>query len=511
MSRSDHLTRRDVLKRFGAIGGSSLMIGAMDAWELMGQPSRPRPVLRGTRPDTKVIVLGAGMSGLVAGYELGKLGYDYRVLEARDRVGGLMWTVRRGTRHTEVGGETQVCEFDEGQYFNGGAWRIPNRDQGVLDYCRELGVPLEIFINWTDANYFYEENAELGPLSGKPVRLREVKADLWGSTSELLAKAMDVGSVDVPLTTEDKDRLVEFLVRAGYLDSEDHVYHPPELRGSDERYDLSAVLRTGFGDRVQSLYSGTGGPDPVFQPIGGMQAIPEAFAQAMGERVTLAAEVTAVRQTETGVRVAWKDTRSGRETEDVADYCICCLPNPVIKAIDMDLSPDMAAAISETANSNSAKMGLQMGRRFWEEDDGIFGGHLWSRSLELGEFSYPSNGYFTKKGVLLGYYGGGDQAGLADRPIRGRIEHVIAQATKVHPQMREEFEAAYAVWWNKVPYSLGAYGRTPSTELRDKLSVPDRRLYMGSASTSQRPAWIEGAVQSAWRTVESLHERVMQG
>ncbi len=156
-------------------------------------------------------------------------------------------------------------------------------------------------------------------------------------------------------------------------------------------------------------------------------------------------------------------------------------------------------------------MGLQMKRRFWEEDDGIFGGHLWSSSLQLGEFSYPSNDYFADKGVLLGYYGGGGQAGLSDMRVRDRVEHVLAQASKVHPQMRQEFDNAYCVWWEKVPYSLGAYGRTPDAELREQLSKADGRVYLGSAGTSGRPAWLEGAIQSAWRTVEALHERVMQG
>ena len=81
---------------------------------------------------------------------------------------------------------------------------------------------------------------------------------------------------------------------------------------------------------------------------------------------------------------------------------------------------------------------------------------------------------------------------------------------RMHPQIRQEFEAAYAVWWEKVPYSLGAYGRTPSTELRERLSQPDGRIYLASAGTSTRPAWLEGAVQAAWRTVESLHERAMK-
>ena len=487
------------------------MIGAMDAWGLKGTPAGPRPVLRGTQPTTRVIVLGGGLSGLITGYELGKLDYDYRVLEARDWVGGLTWTVRRGSEHTEIGGERQVCDFDEGQYINAGAWRIPNSDRGILGYCKELGVRLEQFVNASDANFFYEENPDLGPLSGQRVRLREVKADLWGSTSELLTKAMDQGNIDVPLTEEDKELLVRFLVRSGYLDSEDHVYRPPTSRGSQDRYDLSALVQSGFGARVRSLNQETGGPAPLFQPIGGMQQIPLAFQRAAGDRLTLQAEVRSIRQTEDEVRVVWRDTRTGEEHEEIADYCVCCLPMSVLKQIDVNLSPEMAEAVQGTGQAPVAKMGLQMARRFWEEDEGIFGGHLWSRSLQLGEFSYPSNDYFMPKGVLLGYYGSSRQAGLDEMPVQGRIEHVLTQAGKVHPQMREEFEAAYCVWWEKVPYSLGAYGRTPSEELLARLSEPDGRIYMGSAGASTQPAWLEGAVDAAWRSVEALHARVLQG
>jgi monoamine oxidase len=463
------------------------------------------------QPDTRVVILGGGLSGLTVGYELGKLGYNYQVLEARDWVGGLCWTVRRGAQHTEIGGETQICQFDEGQYFNAGAWRIPNRDQAVLGYCRELGVPLELFVNWSDANYFYEENAEIGPLSGQRVRLREVKADLWGSTTELLAKAADQGQIDVSLTEEDQELLIQFLVRAGYLDTEDYAYRPPTSRGSEERYDLSALLKSGFSSRVRSLYSGTGGPDPLFQPIGGMMQIPLAFQKVIGERIKLGAEVRSVSQTEDAVQVTYRDTTTGEEHREIADYCVCCLPMSVLKEIDITLSSDMAAAVNETGQSTSAKMGLQMRRRFWEEDDGIFGGHLWSRSLQLGEFSYPSNDYFSEKGVLLGYYGNGNQANLSDKSVQGRLDHVLTQASKVHPQIRDEFESAYSVWWEKVPYSLGAYGRTPGLALREQLSKPDGRIYLGSAGTGTRPAWLEGAIQAAWRTVETLHDRAMKG
>ena len=423
------ITRRHVLQAFGAMGGSSLVMTAMNAWGLMGPQSGPRPVLQGRPPGTRVLVLGAGLSGLVVGYELGKLGYDCRILEARDRVGGLTWTVRRGSEHTEIGGERQVNQFDAGQYFNAGAWRIPNAHQGLLGYCKELGVRLELYVDATDVNYFYEEDPALGPLAGKRVRLREVKADLWGSIAELLAKAMDQGQIDAPLTAEDKERLVQFLARAGFLDSDDHVYRPPASRGSQDPYDLSALLNSGFGARVRSLYAGPGGPAPVFQPVGGMMQIALAFQRVLGGKIALGAAVQTIRQTADAVRVVYTDTKTGQEREESADYCVCCLPTPVLRGIDVNLSPEMTAAVNGVRHLPSAKMGLQMKRRFWEQDDGIYGGHLWSRSLRLGEFSYPSNDYFSKKGVLLGFYANTESMGLTDMPVQGRIEHVLTQAS----------------------------------------------------------------------------------
>src|SRR6476620_11623752 len=108
------LTRRRFLERLGAVGGSSLLMTAMQSWDLMAGQAGERPALTGRPAKARVLVLGAGVSGLVVAYELGKLGYDFRVLEARDRVGGINWTVRRRSEHTEINGERQACAFDEG-------------------------------------------------------------------------------------------------------------------------------------------------------------------------------------------------------------------------------------------------------------------------------------------------------------------------------------------------------------------------------------------------------------
>jgi len=87
---------------------------AMTSWDLMAGQAGPRPTLTGRPPNAKVLVLGAGISGLVVAYELGKLGYDFRLLEARDRVGGINWTVRRGSEHTEIDGERRSARSTRG-------------------------------------------------------------------------------------------------------------------------------------------------------------------------------------------------------------------------------------------------------------------------------------------------------------------------------------------------------------------------------------------------------------
>src|SRR5262245_41912845 len=85
----DPMTRRHFLERFGVLGGASMVMGAMGSWDLMAYQGAERPRLTGRAPGTKVLVLGAGVSGLTTGYELIKLGYDVQILEARDRVGGV--------------------------------------------------------------------------------------------------------------------------------------------------------------------------------------------------------------------------------------------------------------------------------------------------------------------------------------------------------------------------------------------------------------------------------------
>ncbi|MFN7979681.1 MAG: FAD-dependent oxidoreductase [Vicinamibacterales bacterium] len=506
-------TRRSFLTHLGTLGGASLVMNAMSAWDLMAEPAGARPTLSGRPAKNKVLILGGGTSGLVLAYELGKLGYDYHVLEARQRVGGIVWSVRKGDSHTEIGGDTQTCTWDEGQYVNAGAWRIPHSHQGILGYCRELGVPMQVFLNDSDANYFFYEGKAGGPLADRRVRMREVKADLAGQINELLVKAIDSKQLDLPMTAEDQKRLTDFLIRQGYLDATTRTYKAFEDRGEGDPIALASLLEAGFGNRLRSIppMEGTSAA-PMFQPIGGMDQICKALQRAIGpKRLTFGAEVQAVHQDDAGVKVRYKDTAKGKVTELTADYVVVCLPLSIVAGLDINVSDDMKAAIKRVTYSDSAKIGLAMKRRFWEEDDRIFGGHLYS-NLPIGEFSYPSYDYFQKKGVLLGLYSNGPIQDLSSRSIAQRVEHVLTHASKVHPQIRAEFESAYVVYWRKVPYSNGGYATVRGAALREQLSKVENRILLGSAATAPKslPDWQEGAVSAAWQALTSLHERAMR-
>lgn len=508
------LTRRRFLEQIGAIGGSSLVMSAMSSWDLMAGSAGQKPELSGRPAKAKVLVLGGGLSGLVTAHELGKLGYDFQVLEARERVGGLQWTVRKGATHTEPGGDRQVCTFDEGQYLNVGPWRIPHSHHAVLNYCKELDVPLQVFLNESDASYFFYEGNAAGALSNRRIRLREVKADLAGQVNELLIKAIDQQKLDLALTPDDQKRLTSYLVSQGYLDSTTRTYKAFANRGEGDPYQLAQLLQAGFGNRLRSVpaIEGTTAA-PMFQPIGGMDQISKGFQRAIGpKRITFNAEIQSVHQSDTGVKVVYLDTKSGKKVETSADFVVVSMPLNIVAGLDINMSAEMMNAIKAVPYSNSAKVGLAMKRRFWEEDDGIYGGHLYS-NLPLGEFSYPSNDYWTKKGVLLGLYANGPIGTLLDQPVAARIEHVLTHATKVHPQIRAEFQSAYAVWWKKVPYNLGGYATGRNETRRQQLSKVDNRILIGSAAVTphSEPDWQEGAVSAGWQALQLVHERAMRG
>lgn len=515
-------TRRDFLRQVARAGGYRATYLTMQAMGLLGTVAIAEPLTleRGSAHGTKVVVLGAGIAGLSAAYELGKAGYDVTVLEARDRVGGRNWTIRRGTTLEMTDGSRQVCEFDQGLYWNAGAARLPSHHQAVLGYCREFGVALEVEVNTSRGALLLNPAAN----EGKPIEIRQAVNDTRGEISELLGKAINRGALDQELTAHDKDRMLAFLQRYGDL-SPDLLYTGSTRSGYKTLPGAAgqAGLKRDpipFGTLLDAdmwnamLFEESFDQQAtMFQPIGGMDRIAAAFAQQLGSVVRLASEVISIRRGPTGANISFVDKRTGAREAIEAAYCIVTIPLKVLDGIEADLSPAYRAAIHNVAYGDAIKIAWQS-RRFWETEEQIYGGISWVKGPTTLVW-YPSDRFFSPKGILLGAYAfRGDADELAARPLHEQIEQSRDAVEALHPGRGRELEKPMAAVWSKVPYSLGIAARFHSSQDGEYLLLtePDGPFYFAGEHLSQVGAWQEGAVLSARRTINMIdrHRRAQR-
>jgi monoamine oxidase len=495
-----HFTRRDFLKRVGAAGGASLVYEAMTGLGLLAAPSQAPFGLSGRVSGTRVVVLGGGLTGLTVAYELGKVGFDCRVLEARARPGGRVFTVRRGTVSEEEG-TSQTAALDAGLYFNAGPMRISHHHRTTLDYCRELQVPTEVFVPDCESAYLAQTR---GRLAGRRVRLREARADFDGHIAELLSKALSQSQLDQPLTKEDRDRVVAYLRNLGALD-ERGQYRGSSRRGPDPPVALGDLF-AGIPDfYVQTDWSSQ---PTMMQVAGGMDRLPAALAERVANRITYRAAVREIRQGDRDIFVMYADA-SGRVRQIEADYCVSTIPLPVLNEIQKDLSHPVQTAIAGARYDGAGKIGLQFKRRFWEQDDEIYGGRSWT-DQEVGQIIYPSHNFGTAKGVLVGYYldfRGTMRKRLPDEIQRLALEH----GTRIHPQYPAEFENAFSVTWARVPWSRGSW-RSESDDAHASLkplTQPDGRVYFAGDYMTDMSSWMQGAFESARHVATQVHRRAL--
>lgn len=478
---------------------------------------------QGTGEGKHVIILGAGLAGMTAAYELQKLGYRCTLLEARDRTGGRCWSVRNGSSNTEISQPSQKAKYDEGLYFNAGPSRIPHHHELTLHYCRELGVPVEVYNNVNEGAYYFAEGK--GPLSHKKIRAREIHNDLRGYMAELLAKSIDQGKVNLDMTKEDSAKVVEYLRAEGGLDI-DKLYKASARRGYhsapgagdsagkiNDPHVLTDIIQSGLMD-----------PDfynvaeytyelqmTMFQAVGGMDTISKALEKQVVANLQLGVEVTSILNSDKKVSVTYK-TKEGDKSL-TADYCICTLPLPVLSNLNHNFSPDVSRAIDFTPYIATGKIGLQFKRRFWEEDESIFGG-ITHTNNDLTQIFYPSNNYLGKKGVLIGYYNFNDKAKkIGALSYSDRQKFAMEKGALIHPQYPAEFESAFSVSWDQTRYSQGGwalYNTETRKTLYKALLQPDNQVYFAGEHTTYLNAWMAGAFESARSTVTALHARATE-
>lgn len=482
--------------------------------ELAGLPAVPAG-----KAGTKITILGAGIAGLCAAYELKKLGFAVTVLEASARPGGRSLTIRRGDTLTDTLGHAQTCEFDEGHYFNAGPARF-TQWQVTMDYCRELGVAIEPFINLNENAFYYNEGGP-SPLAGKRLRQREAKADLRGHAAELLAKAVNADKLDQPFTKEDKEKLLDFLRREGDLNPDTLGYEGSTRRGfktwpavatageMEPAQQMLALLQANYAEHLHRANEFEYQP-ALFQPVGGMDMLAKALFAKVKDVVRFNCAAKEIRKNgTTGARVVYAE--GGETKELLSDFCICTLPPTILRTVPNDFAPLVKNTINIVPFQGSARIGLQFKRRFWEEDDRVFGGITWTNQ-PINEIYYPSHGFFQPKGVLIGYYMFGPPSDeVTQMKPAERIEYALKQGEKIHPQYRAEFENGFSVNWNTIPHIRGCLSHFPEKlvkTLYPLVTKADGPLYLAGDWASHLGGWQAGAFESARHVVKSLHQRV---
>ena len=479
-------SRRMFIQELAAMGGTSLALAGLASLGVGLESAHAEPPkLSGRGAGTKVVILGAGLAGMTAAYELTKAGYDCQIIEARDIAGGRCKTGRKGVTHTDLLGQKQECDFDDGLYINVGPWRIPYHHRSTLHYTKLFGVPLESFVNDNDASYVYFEGGS-GPLSKKAVRKGQIAADTRGYANELLAKCVGKGNLDAPLMVEDRDRFVSYLINEGRLSPLTKTYEGTDGRGfaihpgagldpgpgkPSTPFSLHDIL-TSDTWRVLTSVTEYDMQRTMFQPTGGMDHIAQGFVRNVGSLIRYNTEVQKIAQDPNGVEVFYKG-QDGTTGSIKAAYCICTIPLSVLKGIDLQVTEPFKAAMSGVSYAVVNKIGLQMKRRFWEEDHHIYGGHVYNDIPGINSISFPSTGWQSRKGVLLGYYGfGAEGARISAKSPAERAAIAVAAGMKVFPEYAENYEKSFSYSWHLGAVQPGRLGRVEPGKSGQRLSGP---------------------------------------
>ncbi len=453
----------------------------------------PRP---GPRRD--VVVIGGGLAGLVAAYELKRQGHRPMVLEAQHRVGGRVHTLR---------------SFAPGLYAEAGAMRIPRAHGLTLAYCDRFGLPMRPFLMGNPVGLVHvrgtrvtlaEANAQPSSLGFRVAESEHGRTadDLWEEAIGPMRRAVEAEGpaawVDI-VSRYDQYSVHEFLRARGWSDGAIEYYAVMNFVEADLHNAVVEVLREDLGGAYLDM-----------QTIdGGMDTLPRAFFAELQDEIRLGAEVFAIGQDPDGVTVHYKTEAMRSHVR--ADFAVCTLPFPVLRTVEVtpEFSPAKRRAIRQLNYHASTKILFGVRERIWETEDGILGGATVT-DLPVRRLNYPPPDPTTSRGVLLASYTWGQDAlqwGAMDEETR--LEEALDDVSRIHPRIREVYEtgashAWYGDRWARGAFALFAPGQ--QSELHEDILRPEGRILFAGEHCSLYHAWIQGALESGIRAARQIHE-----
>jgi monoamine oxidase len=459
-----------------------------------------------------VIVVGAGLAGLCAAYELERRGQRVTVLEADKR---------------HIGGRVRTLRFDNGLYGEAGAMRIPLRHETTRHYVKSFGLPLRQFVHSNPNAYVF--------MRGERERMSNVKAlsrlyalrdaerdkspdDIWeaviGQAASRLndAQKKDLLS-DVPWTQEvqalDRQSLEQLCEAAGF--SDEAIEYMAVAGGAETL--LSSAASEHVREELEQVWS-----QRFDEIVGGTDRLASAFVARLQSKPRPGCEVTEIFQDSARRRsgAIYREGTVKRRVE--GDFVLCTLPCPVLARIDVrpQLSGPKQRAIRQLNYDSSTKVLAIASRRFWESDDGIYGGGTYT-DLPTGTTWYPSSNFEAKDarvsrspGVLLASYSWGQSARrLAALSHKERSDAVLQHLSRVHPQLREAGLVRHtASWsWDNHPFAGGAFAwfnPGQHSSLHRHIIAPEGRIYFAGEHASLAHTWMQGALDSSLRAVTEM-------
>ncbi|MDX1378326.1 MAG: flavin monoamine oxidase family protein [Anaerolineales bacterium] len=451
-----------------------------------------------TDKPKKVIIVGAGLAGLSAGYELKRAGHTPVILEAQQRVGGRVYTLRD--------------PFTEGLYAEVGAMRVPRAHTLTMEYISKFGLKTNDFTMDNPNAYYY--------IGGR--KMRALEANENPSLMGFDVNKNEEGKTSGQLYMEAIQPLIDMLEKDGDSAWDEIVakydqYSTREFlelhnwsEGMIEMFGLLANQESVMNSSFLELFREDSGHyyTDMIEIEGGTDRLPYAFLPELKDDIRFGAKMTAMDQSPDDVTIHYQ-TPAGKFSE-TGDYAIITVPFPVLRHVEV-LKPFSRAknrAIRQLHYDASAKILFQCRRRFWEEDEGIFGGGTMT-DLPIRNLYYPDHGRETGRGVILASYTWSEDAQRwGSLKPDDRIVQSLDDVAEIHPQIIQEFEVGTSWMWHDDEFAGGAFALFDpgqQTLLHDEIIRPEGRIHFAGEHASLYHAWIQGAFESGLRAAIAIH------